>query len=324
MTAAMPRDPLARFLAVTRELAGHKHWFEQVTLVRYAALPLLVAQGEPAPLAARVAADGEAIRREQSWFSDLRGSMRFVVAAWLAAWEREPQTFAAACERIRGLFRTVGVRRGGAYEIVAATMLHVAGAGDEATVQRLQRIYATMREQHWWLTGPDDLPACALLAVRGGDLAAMASRIELFYRRLREHGLRAGPGLQMASHILCLAAGSEVEVVARFLALHDEFLAAGIDMWDTDRDEIALLCALPQDPAVTVRNVVAHRAEIRGGLRFLGPTVSFSLACGTAFFSAYAGQTLSGQTVRDVELATLAMAANAAHVHETTKRAAHG
>ncbi len=322
MNSSLPRDPLARFLAVAKELTAHKQWFEGPTVVRYAALHLLLAEGDPVPLAARVAAESVSISKQQAWFNDLRGAMRFVIAGWLAASGRDPATFSAACEAIRARFRTAGVRRGGAYEVVAATMLHVAGAGDDAHVRRLQQLYEMMKQHHWWLTNPDDLPACALLAMRGGELGAIEARIEGIYGRLRDSGLSAGSGLQMASHILCLASGSEFDVVARFRALHDGFIAADIQMWDTDRDEIALLCTLAQDSATIVRTVGEHRAKIKEELKVAGPSVSFSLACGTAFFAAHAGKVLDKQTALDVELATLAMAANAAHIHETTKRAA--
>lgn len=320
----LPRDPLARFLAVAAELTAHKRWWEGPSIPRYAAMHLIAAPGEPAAVAERVDREGRDLVNRQGWFSDLRGGMRFLVAAWLVASGRDPSRFTGECEAIRERFRTAGVRRGGAYEIVAATMLHVAGTGDPTTVHRLQQIYGMMRGHHWWLTGPDDLPACALLAVHDAPLPALETRIEGIYGRLRDRGLSAGSGLQMASHIACMADGTESEVVERFCALHAGFRAAGIQMWDSDLDEIALLSGLAQATDTTVSTVVEHRARIKAELRVAGPTVDFSLACGTAFFAAHAGQPLDARTARDVDLATFAMAANAARIHETSKQAAHG
>jgi hypothetical protein len=320
VTTTIPRDPLGRFLAIAAELVAHKRWWEGPTIVRYAALPLLTASGTSAEVARRVDAEGSALVAQQGWFSDLRGGMRFLVAAWLVAAGRDPRRFTAACEAIRARFRTAGVRRGGAYEVVAATMLHVASAGDERTVRRLQAIYEMMRKHHWWLTGPDDLPACALLALRPEGLPELEARIEGIYSRLRDRGLAAGSGLQMASHIACTAEGSESEIVERFCALHAGFRTAGIAMWDSDLDEVALLSTLTQPAATTVRTVVEHRARIKEELRVAGPTVDFSLACGTTFFSAHGGRTLDATTSRDVDLATFAMAANAARIHEAAKQ----
>jgi hypothetical protein len=160
-----------------------------------------MADGDPAALAARVDASGSALAKEQGWFSDLRGGLRFLVAAWLAASGRVPTTFTTECEAIRERLRAAGVRRGGAYEVIAITMLHVARAGDDPTIHRLHKIYEMMKMHHWWLTGPDDLPACALLALRGGDLVNIETRVEGFYTKMRERGVSAGSGLQMASHI---------------------------------------------------------------------------------------------------------------------------
>jgi len=321
---SIPRDPLGRFLAIAAELTAHKRWWEGPTMVRYAALPLVVAPGDPATLAARVDDQGRALVAQQGWFSDLRGGMRFLIAAWLIASGRVPASFTAECEAIRERLRAASVRRGGAYEVVAITMLHVAGKGDQATVHRLQQIYEMMRKHHWWLTGPDDLPACALLAVRGGDLTTMERRIEGTYDRLREHGIWAGGGLQMASQIACLAPGSAAEIVERFTALYEAFKNAGVRMWDGDLDEIALLCQLAQPVATTVRTVLEQRTVIREQLQAVGATVSFSLACGTALLTAHAGRTLAAEVALDLELATLAMAANAARLHEAAKQANSG
>jgi hypothetical protein len=121
-----------------------------------------------------------------------------------------------------------------------------------------------------------------------------------------------------------LAPGAEHEVVERFTALHAGFKAAGIQMWDSDLDELALLCSLTQVPSKTIAAVIDHRAKIKRELAVASPTVNFSLACGTAFLDAHAGRTLDAQTALDLELATFAMAANAARIHETAKQASHG
>lgn len=320
----LPRDPLARFLAIAHQLADHRQWWEATNVIRYAALPLVVASGEPQPLVARVVAAADAMGKQAAWFSDLRGSLRHLVAAWLAAADLPVDRFHSDCEAIRARFRAAGVRRGGSYEIVAAVMLHLAEAGDEAHVRQLQRIYEAMKKHHWWLTGPNDLPACALLAVLGGDLAMLEVRMEDLYRRLRERGLSAGSGTQTASHLLCLVPGREADLVARYMALHDAFVAAGVQMWDADRDELALLCLLEQDVATTVRMVTEHRTQIRAKLASSGPVASFSQACGTTFFAAHAGKTLDAGLARHVQIALLAMATNAACVLETSKAASRG
>lgn len=189
-------------------------------------------------------------------------------------------------------------------------------------MRHLQRIYVSMREHHWWLTGPGDLPACALLTVQGGDVTRMTSRIESMYGRLREQGLGAGDGLQLASHVLCLAPGTVPEATNRMLALHAGFKAHGIQMWDCDRDELAVLCLLGDEPQKLIDLVADHRARIKEHLSFLGAVTSFSYACGTAFLTARAGQTLGEDLTRTVQVANLVMAVNAALVMQQRQQAA--
>jgi hypothetical protein len=322
MSTSIPQDPLARFLAIAEALVAEKRFWDDRSIVRYAALPLVVASGEPKAVALRAAKAAAAVAEGTGWFSDLRGALRFVLAALLAAAEKDAAQFGRSCEQLRERFRKAGVRPGGAHEIVAAVMLHLTGADSEADVQRMQRIYTMMKGKHWWLTGPEDLPACALLAVQGDESAAMPARIEAIYQRLHQSGLRAGSGLQLASHVLYLAPGSEAEVSGRFLELHQGFKAAGIQMWDCDRDELALLCLLGEDPKATIARVHDHRAQIKKRLSHVGPVTSFSYACGTAFLAAHAGATLDDKQVRNVRVANLLMAMNAASVLQQQKQSA--
>jgi hypothetical protein len=322
MPLTVPRDPLARFLDIAIALGQEKRWWENRSILRYAALPLVLAPGEPAQVASRAAAGGRALAEQSGWFGDLRGAMRWVITALLAADGRDPARAGEAIAAVRERFRAAGVRRGGAYELVAAAMLHLAGRTGESDVRRLHDVYEGMKKHHWWLTGPEDLPACALLAVHGGELAAMSARIEGLYALLRGSGLAAGDGLQMASHVLALTRGNEDQLAARFLELHRGFQGQGIKMWDCDRDELALLCLLDEPAARTVARVVEHRAQIRSRLGQVGPTTGFSFACGTAWLAAYAGATLQPPLDRDVQIANLAMATNAANALRQQQAAA--
>jgi len=308
----IPADPLSRFLTIAKALIDEKAWWEDRSIMRYAALPLVTTPGEAKALVQQTVAAGRALAADSRWGSDLRSSLRSVLAAFVVAEGGDPGAFSGACARLRERFRKAGVRRGGGHEIVAAAMLHVCGAENEADVHRMQQIYETMKQHHWWLTGPEDLPACALLAVHGENVATMPKRIEAIYQRLREGGLAAGDGLQMASHVLHLARGDERTIADRFLRLHRAFKDHGVAMWDCDRDELAILCLLDEDPALTTATVVKHRERIRKELRHVGPTTGFSYACGTAFLQSLAGKPPGPTLLRDLTISNLAMATNAA------------
>ncbi len=318
----IPADPLARFLALAHALTEERSWWEDRSIMRYAALPLVTTEGDPKDLARRTIAAGKELAHEAAWGSDLRGSLRTVVAAFVVAQGGDVKSFRAAVAAARERFRKAAVRRGGGYETIAAAMLHISGKESDADVQRLKAIYETMKVHHWWLTGPEDLPACALLAVHGAEPALMPGRIEAIYTRLRDAGLSAGDGLQMASHVLYLARGDERMLADKFLRLHKGFQGQGIAMWDCDRDELALLCLLDEDPALTTATVAKHRERIRRELKFVGATTSFSFACGTTFLTGLHGKPLDHKRMLDVTTANLAMATNAATLLQQQRAAA--
>lgn len=307
----IPQDPLARFLDIAAALTATSRWWENRAIVRYAALPLVLAPGEPAAIAARLTGSIRQIADEAGWLSPLRGAIRAIVAALMLGDGRDPAAFAKALDDLRERFRTAGVRRGGESEVIAAAMLHVTDHTTDADVRRLQEVYDGMKQHHWWLTGIDDLPAAALLSVRGKDLTALSSRIEAIFAALQARGFGASNGLQIASHVLSLAPGDATTLAARFGTLHDGFRDADVRMWDCDRDELALLCLLDEVPAMTIARVVDHRAAIRTRLKHTGAVTSFSLACGTAWLAAHAGRALDPALASDLQVANLVLAVNA-------------
>src|SRR5262245_61879855 len=46
----IPADPLSRFLAIARALTDEKAWWEDRSIMRYAALPLVTTAGDPKAL----------------------------------------------------------------------------------------------------------------------------------------------------------------------------------------------------------------------------------------------------------------------------------
>lgn len=318
----LPADPLSRFLELANALTTEKAWWEDRSVLRFAALPLVTSAGNATALAKAALAAGHELGKGAGWSSDLRTSLRTVLAAFVVAGDGDPVRFRGACDRLRDRFRALSIRRGGGYETIAAAMLHLRGCESDADVARVKAVYETMKAHHWWLTGPEDLPCSALLSVHGDAPAAMPARIESIYGRLRDSGLRSGDGLQMASHVLYLARGDAHQVADRFLRLHQGFLAHGIQMWDCDRDELAILCLLDEDTALTTATVVKHRERIRKELRHVGPTTSFSYACGTAFLTALAGKPVDERLLRDLTIANLLMATNAAMLLQQQRAAA--
>ena len=324
-TWTLPRDPLARFRAIYDDLNVRRSWHQDAMPLRYAAIALTLAEGEPYQIADRLYTAADELKARTGWFGPLRSSVRFVVAAALLRRGEHVGRFCDEVERVGQMFRDAGLRRGSIYEVLAILILQ--GEDGEriepAQVARFAKAYASMKEHHWFLTGPDDYPACALLARRDESVAETARRVEGFYDGLRAAGLPRGEALQLASHLLCVNPAAPQTVLARFRALHAGFRGAGIAMWQADFDELAVLTLLEHPPAVVVERVTRHREVMRGLRPKPDSLQTFSLACDTAFLSLVAEMGAAGAIdATAVMLVQSAIAAQHAAAAAEQRRAA--
>lgn len=282
----LPRDPLRRFVEIYEALNERRGWLQDAMPLRFSALTLATCDGPPAAVAEAVYRVSAALRARAGWFGPLNSPVRFVLAAILVRNGDDPEAFCDEVERASGLFREAGLRRGSIYEVVAILLLRgpeVDQNLDAGAVLRFKSVYEDMKRHHWWLTGPEDYPACALVAARPEPVESAGLRIERFYGSLRDEGFSAGDPLQMVSHILALNPAKEAAVVRRFVDLRAGFKDAGVSMWQSDWDELALLTFVDAPVAEIVARVLAHR-EVMAELRPRPDrSLTFSLACGTAF-----------------------------------------
>ncbi len=273
-----------RHAEIYREFEHRRRWHTGALPFRYAALSLVRAEGQPFALVDATLACADELRRRASWFGPMRSSLRFAFAAALQRLGDRAADFVAEYERTTGMFREQGLRRGGGNEAIAVLLLRVehgrrVGA---AVVQRFAAIYEMMKQHHWWLTGPDDYAACALLTASDQAVPEMARRIEGHYRALRAAGMPAGDRLQQASHLLFFNPAPEREVERRFLELRTAFRAAGVRIWQNDFDEVALLTFVEQPVPTLVDFVVGLREEVRSLKPRPDATQTFSIAASLA------------------------------------------
>ena len=80
-TPELTTDPLQRFLDIVHALDADRRWSEGALPLRFAASTLITTQGDPETLARDVRALAEQLKEEAAWFSALKGSIRFMVAA---------------------------------------------------------------------------------------------------------------------------------------------------------------------------------------------------------------------------------------------------
>lgn len=299
-SSAVPEDPLTRFLALQQALFEHRSWTESHSALRYAAVSLTLIPGPPSEVAERSDRLARELKERAGWFGELRSSARHAIAADLLRRGVPARIFTNEVDRVREMFRAEKLPRGGLYEVLAVLILHGAeeGAVRSDAVRRVASIFRRLDEDHRFLTGRDDLPACALLSLRPEPVEHIATRLESLYSGLRDLKFHRGNQLQLASHLLFFGPHDDAVSLRRFRAIYEAFREDGLWMNGGDYDEVALLAFLDVSPNDLVRRVAAHRERLRAGSPRPGKQESFSLACNTVLLE-LAGRDLRGEWLDD-------------------------
>jgi Protein of unknown function (DUF4003) len=283
----LPDDPRARFLDLSREIASHKRWFENWSMLRYAALGLITAQGSPAELARDLAAAADQLKSKASWFSALRTDVRFCLVAGLVRRGHTTEHFLQVLGTTRDYFREAHLPRGETEEALACQILMDASPDGRPSLEQVRamaEVHGAMKSHHRFLTGRDDYPVSALLAGTGDALPEIVRRLEFLYDGLRELSFKRGNQLQLASHLLYFAPWPDDILLRRFRALYSAFESEGLSMNEGDYDEVACLAFLDHDPRRVVSRVLEDRRVLR---EQMSPRPSkqegFTLACSTTF-----------------------------------------
>lgn len=281
----VPADPLARFDELLTALDAGRGWMQDKAAIRLAAITLIVTPGDAGRLAASTRTASAVLGERLGWASGVDESVRLVIAAQLVKADESPDEFVDDLERVRGMFRADGLRRGGVYEVLAVLILRrLFGTIEPAHVERLHAIYDAMKAHHWWLTGPDDFPACAMLVARPGEPAAIGAGTDAIYAALHQQaGLSRGDPLQTAANILYLAGVEAPLIVERFSGLLAAFRAAGAKIKTGEYDEVAILSFVAQPAANIVATVRELQAGLRARLKWLSEGDALSLGAGLAF-----------------------------------------
>lgn len=327
----LPEDALQRFIALHDSLNEGRGWLSDASPLRFAAMAAVTSPGDPRVVADSIRATAHELKERAGWFGEMNGSLRFIVAAMLLQNEDSAADFMSEVDRARELFRSTGIRRGGIYEVMAILILR----GPEKqlitadTVHRFQAIYAQMKAYHWWLTGPDDFPAAALLVHRAGDPQAIARRIEGIYQALRDGGFRRGNALQTAANLLEMAGEEPAVVASRFQSLYDAFRTEHARIWQNEYDELAILSFLDAPSGVIVEQVLHHQEVIQRLHPRPDRSLAFNLAASVAFIDVVRLQErvegvtetkamMDMQTIINAHQAAIAAATTAAVVASTS------
>jgi hypothetical protein len=128
--ASNPNAPLPRFLDIVAELRANKAWTDDWELLRWAAIPLTQAGGDPKQVAHRLRETIRELKRRVKWWNDIVSSSRTFVAGALVAGGTSAGEFLTELERARALFRENKLPRTHISEVMATLVLSrtVAGA----------------------------------------------------------------------------------------------------------------------------------------------------------------------------------------------------
>jgi hypothetical protein len=280
-------DPLARFFELEAAFDAERGFLGDHVPLRLVAANLVLCPGEPAEIASQVRALAEQLRERLAFLSQVSSSIQLLAAAVILQRGDQPEALLAEVERVRAMMRELGMRRMEVYEFVAILAMRTRNALapiESSQVQRMRDIYEQMKGHHWFLTGPEDYPACAFLAGQARSPQDIAARANAVYEGLRTRaGAWRGDPLQTASNMLVLSPLDPDELVDRFVSLATKFDAAGIRIRQGEYDEVAVLCFLAQPAERIIEAVVDYTAQIRDRLRWANKQTAFGLASNLAF-----------------------------------------
>lgn len=302
--SAGPQDPLERFVELHAALEADRKWLQDQVPLRLAAVCLIPSPRAAAELAAEIRRTDADLDARIAWSQGVSASVRILIAAQLVKHGDTADAYLDEVVRVRAMFRAARIRNGGVYEYLAVLVLRrtLGRAVEDGDVARFAAIFEAMKRHHWWLTGPEDFPACAMLVTRPEDPASIGAGTDAVYRALHEQAdLWRGDPLQTAANVLYLANVPPLEVAGRFMLLREELGRRGVRVGQRQYDEVAILCFLAWPVEKIGATVLEFRDRMREAVSWLGKADALSLAASLAFVR-LAGQDGTLASLADAKL----------------------
>lgn len=285
MPSSLDADILTRFTGLYSALRASGDWRDRREWLRFAANAAVLCPLAPSETAARIREAAGILRRDAPWFSDLRTSWRFVLAAMLVQEGIPAHVFTASLVEHQRRFSAAGLPHGGMYGTMAIAILHYLNGHwvDDRQMGHLVALYTGLKRHHWWLAGPDDLPVCACLTVIPGTPGEIINRVEANLRQLRDMGFTSGNHLLHAACLLALPTLPEGLATLRFAGLARAFSKNHTGLWHEDYDALAMLCLIDQAPATVAGLIREYMDALVKDEPALHGQATFNLAADLAF-----------------------------------------
>ena len=311
------QDPIGAYLGTFERLRARKRWTTDTATYRFVALTL-------GAVGARISHDrleevAKGLRRRAGWTSPLRSEIRYVVAAMILRRDLDAAGVHRQVIATRDRFGEHGIKRRGTGATLAALLLALQAEGKRVPsvrLDRLARIYAQWRADHFWLTDANDLPAAALHAGRDVSVESLTEDVQRAYARLRDAGFRRGNQLQLVSHLLAVDPRGADNAVQRFALVAERLRGAGERVGTGRYDEVAVLALTQAPPGHVVDRVLGYRDRLRSARPRPSKDVAFSLAAGVelAEDSEQAGERSAGDLAALQSIRTILDAQQAATI----------
>jgi hypothetical protein len=278
-----------RFIELYAALDAERSWLGEREPLLYSALAVLSVPGDATAIATAIRSAHAELAKSLHLFDPEQGSVCMIVAAQLVAHSDPPAAFVLEVGRVRGMLRRARLREGGIYEVLAVLVLHrvLRGHGRGITpddAMRFKAIYEQLKRHHWFLTGPDDYPACALLVGHPGTPEAIGAGVDAVYRALhRDADTHRGDPLQTAANMLYLTGLEPDEIARRFARLVACLREVGYEVRRRDYDELALLCFLATPEEKIIEAVSAYATRIQSSVPQVGTDTALSLSTALTF-----------------------------------------
>lgn len=158
----------------------------------------------------------EIVKKNTSIFSNFRGNNLLTLAVCISLeddMETSLKEIIAIYESLKNIFFN------SQYLVLAAIIIYNSRyrVDINLSVKNTKVVYESMKKNHRFLTGSEDVSSAAMLAVTCEDLNSSLKEIECLYKSLRENGFIGSNNLQALSHILPLFNGSIEEKVQKVI-----------------------------------------------------------------------------------------------------------
>ncbi|MDE0348299.1 MAG: DUF4003 family protein [Gammaproteobacteria bacterium] len=277
-------DPVEEYFATLERLRARKRWSTDMATVRFAALALGAARTDTD--VDRLEEAAATLRARAGWTSPLRSEVRHVVAAMVVREGLDPDGLHERVLETREALRSHRLPRSKVGTTFAALVLLLRSGGEPVPGRQLERlatIWRRWREEHFWLTGADDLPAAALHACGEREVEMLVADVERAYARLREAGFRRGNGLQWAAQVLAVDPRGVETGVERFRRVAERLRRSRVRVGRGRYDEAAILALVHEDVAAVVDRALDYRERLRANKPRPGRDLAFTVAVGLAF-----------------------------------------